>query len=64
MPTLGPTPIPEDLTDEQVLFLTDILPTSYWGVENGCVKRDDTVVVLGCGPVGLADHEMGGLQRR
>jgi S-(hydroxymethyl)glutathione dehydrogenase/alcohol dehydrogenase len=50
---VGPTPVPEELTDEQVLFLTDILPTSYWGVENGCVKRDDTVVVLGCGPVGL-----------
>lgn len=36
-----------------MLFLTDILPTSYWGVENGGVKKDDTVVVLGCGPVGL-----------
>lgn len=48
---VGPTVIPEDLTDEQVLFLTDILPTSYWGVENGSVKRDDTVIVLGCGPV-------------
>ena len=50
---VGPTVVPEDLTDEQVLFLTDILPTSYWGVENGGVKKDDTVVVLGCGPVGL-----------
>lgn len=50
---VGPTKIPEELTDEQVLFLTDILPTSYWGVENGGVKPGDTVVVLGCGPVGL-----------
>ncbi|HVI39062.1 MAG TPA: zinc-dependent alcohol dehydrogenase [Anaerovoracaceae bacterium] len=50
---VGPTLVPDELTDEQVLFLTDILPTSYWGVENGCVKRDDTVIVLGCGPVGL-----------
>ena len=50
---VGPRVVPEDLTDEQVLFLTDILPTSYWGAENGGVKRDDTVVVLGCGPVGL-----------
>jgi S-(hydroxymethyl)glutathione dehydrogenase/alcohol dehydrogenase len=50
---VGPTLVPEELTDEQVLFLTDILPTSYWGVENGGVKKDDTVVVLGCGPVGL-----------
>ncbi|WP_434512523.1 zinc-dependent alcohol dehydrogenase [Desulfitobacterium sp. AusDCA] len=50
---VGPRKVPEDLTDEQVLFLTDILPTSYWGVENGGVKKGDTVVVLGCGPVGL-----------
>lgn len=50
---VGPTLVPEELVDEQVLFLTDILPTSYWGVENGGVKKDDTVVVLGCGPVGL-----------
>ncbi len=50
---IGPVVVPDELTDEQVLFLTDILPTSYWGVENGRVKRDDTVVVLGCGPVGL-----------
>ena len=50
---VGPTVVPDELTDEQVLFLTDILPTSYWGVENGGVKKDDTVVVLGCGPVGL-----------
>lgn len=50
---VGPSPVSEELTDEQVLFLTDILPTSYWGVENGGVKNGDTVVVLGCGPVGL-----------
>ncbi len=50
---VGPTVIPEDLTDEQVLFLTDILPTSFWGVETAGVKKGDTVVVLGCGPVGL-----------
>ena len=50
---VGPKVIPESLTDEQVLFLTDILPTSFWGVDNGGVKPGDTVVVLGCGPVGL-----------
>ncbi|WP_111928607.1 zinc-dependent alcohol dehydrogenase [Clostridium tertium] len=50
---VGPTIIPEGLEDEQVLFLTDILPTSYWGVEMSCMKKGDTVVVLGCGPVGL-----------
>lgn len=50
---VGPKVINEDLSDEQVLFLTDILPTSYWGTEIGNVKNGDTVVVLGCGPVGL-----------
>ncbi len=50
---VGPLLIPSDLEDEQVLFLTDILPTSYWGVDIGGVKPGDTVVVLGCGPVGL-----------
>ncbi len=50
---VGPVVVPEELTDEQVLFLTDILPTSRWGVEIGGVKAGDTVVVLGCGPVGL-----------
>ncbi|GLC30019.1 zinc-dependent alcohol dehydrogenase [Clostridium omnivorum] len=50
---VGPTKVPEELTDEQVLFLTDILPTSYWGVDIGGVKPGDTVVILGCGPVGL-----------
>jgi S-(hydroxymethyl)glutathione dehydrogenase/alcohol dehydrogenase len=50
---VGPTKVPEELSDEQLLFLTDILPTSYWGVDIGGVKPGDTVVVLGCGPVGL-----------
>lgn len=50
---VGPVKVPEELTDEQVLFLTDILPTSRWGVDIAGVKKGDTVVVLGCGPVGL-----------
>ena len=50
---VGPKVIPEDLKDEQVLFLTDILPTSLWGTEIANVKKGDTVAVLGCGPVGL-----------
>ncbi|HYE82947.1 MAG TPA: zinc-dependent alcohol dehydrogenase [Clostridia bacterium] len=50
---VGPFKVPEELTDEQVLFLTDILPTSYWGAEIGGVTKGDTVAVLGCGPVGL-----------
>lgn len=49
----GPRIIPENLTDEKVLFLTDILPTAYWGVKQANVKAGDTVVILGSGPVGL-----------
>lgn len=50
-----PFVIPEssELEDESVLFLSDVLPTAYWSVENSEVKPGDTVVVLGCGPVGL-----------
>ncbi|MCZ8521127.1 MULTISPECIES: zinc-dependent alcohol dehydrogenase [Paenibacillus] len=50
-----PFVIPQDaeVEDEQVLFLSDILPTAYWAVENSGVKPGDTVIVLGSGPVGL-----------
>jgi alcohol dehydrogenase len=48
-------PIPESLTDEQVLFLTDILATGYEvGVLRGKVSPGDTVVIVGAGPVGLS----------
>ena len=47
--------IPEGLTDEQVLFLADILPTAYEvGVLNGGVTPGDTVAIVGAGPIGLA----------
>ncbi|MEK8199453.1 zinc-dependent alcohol dehydrogenase [Lysinibacillus sp. FSL M8-0134] len=42
-----------ELEDEALLFISDIVPTAYWSVENAGVKKGDTVVVLGCGPVGL-----------
>jgi len=50
-----PFVIPEscELEDEAVLFMSDVLPTAYWSVENAGVKKGDTVVVLGCGPIGL-----------
>ncbi|MBE6907893.1 MAG: glutathione-dependent formaldehyde dehydrogenase [Ruminococcaceae bacterium] len=50
---VGPVIVPNELEDDQVLFLTDVLPTSYWTVENAGVKKGDIVVVLGCGPIGL-----------
>jgi alcohol dehydrogenase len=47
--------IPSTLSDEQVLFLADILPTSYEvGVLAGEVKPGDTVAIVGAGPIGLA----------
>ena len=46
--------VPETtIPDEKVLFLSDILPTAYWSVLNAGVKKGDTVIVLGSGPVGL-----------
>ncbi|HEX8440054.1 zinc-dependent alcohol dehydrogenase [Archangium sp.] len=50
---VGPMRIPDDMEDEEVLFLTDILPTGYQGAEMGNIQAGDTVVVFGCGPVGL-----------
>ncbi len=44
--------IPDALSDEQALFLTDILPTGYMGAELAEVGAGDVVVVFGCGPVG------------
>ncbi|USK75753.1 zinc-dependent alcohol dehydrogenase [Peribacillus frigoritolerans] len=50
-----PFVIPEscELEDEALLFMSDVLPTAYWSVENAGVKKDDTVAILGCGPIGL-----------
>ncbi|GAB6930264.1 zinc-dependent alcohol dehydrogenase [Paenibacillus sp. JCM 10914] len=50
-----PFVIPEDaeLEDESLLLLSDALPTALWSVENAGVKPGDTVIVLGCGPIGL-----------
>ena len=47
--------VPDELSDEQVLFLADILPTAYEvGVLNGRVEPGDTVAIVGAGPIGLA----------
>src|SRR6185503_19110158 len=47
--------VPDALTDEQVLFLADILPTAYEvGILNGRVGPGDTVAIVGAGPIGLA----------
>jgi threonine dehydrogenase-like Zn-dependent dehydrogenase len=50
---VGPMKIPDDMDDEDVLFLSDIFPTGYQAAEMGGIRDGDTVVVFGCGPVGL-----------
>lgn len=49
----GPRIVPENLTDEQVLFLTDIFPTGYTGIDWGGVTGGETVAIFGSGPVGI-----------
>jgi threonine dehydrogenase-like Zn-dependent dehydrogenase len=48
---VGPIKVPETLTDEQVLFLSDIFPTGYMGAEQANIRPGDTVAIWGCGPV-------------
>lgn len=48
-----PIKVPPELTDEQVLFLSDIFPTGYMGAEMCNIKPGDVVAVWGAGPVGL-----------
>jgi threonine dehydrogenase-like Zn-dependent dehydrogenase len=49
---VGPLKIQTDLSDEKVLFLSDIFPTGYMAAENAQIQPGDTVAVWGCGPVG------------
>ena len=49
----GLHPIPDELTDEDVLFVGDILSTGFFGAERGDIKPGDTVAVFGSGPVGM-----------
>jgi threonine dehydrogenase-like Zn-dependent dehydrogenase len=50
---VGPIVVPDGLSDEQVLFLSDILPTGWMAAENAQIEQGDVVAVWGCGPVGL-----------
>jgi threonine dehydrogenase-like Zn-dependent dehydrogenase len=49
---VGPIKVPDHLSDEQVLFISDIFPTGYMAAENCSITPGDTVAVWGCGPVG------------
>lgn len=50
-----PFKLPEncEIEDEKLVLLADAAATAYWSVDNAGVKADDTVIILGCGPVGL-----------
>jgi threonine dehydrogenase-like Zn-dependent dehydrogenase len=49
---VGPIKVPEGLSDDQVLFLSDIFPTGYMAAEFCDIKAGDTIAIWGCGPVG------------
>jgi threonine dehydrogenase-like Zn-dependent dehydrogenase len=49
---VGPLKVPDEMTDEQVLFLSDIFPTGYMAAEMCNLKGGEVVAVWGCGPVG------------
>ena len=49
---VGPIKVPDSLTDEQVLFLSDIFPTGYMAADMCNIQPGDTIAVWGCGPVG------------
>jgi len=52
MADVGPIKVPDGLTDDQVLFLSDIFPTAWQAAEHCEITPEDTILVLGCGPVG------------
>ena len=49
---IGPIKVPDSLTDDQALFLSDIFPTGYMGAEFCDIQPGDTIAIWGCGPVG------------
>jgi threonine dehydrogenase-like Zn-dependent dehydrogenase len=49
---VGLVKLPDEVTDDQAILLSDIFPTGYFGADLAEVKRGDTVAVFGCGPVG------------
>jgi threonine dehydrogenase-like Zn-dependent dehydrogenase len=49
---IGPLKVPEDMSDDQALFLSDIFPTGYMGADMCGIRPGDVIAVWGCGPVG------------
>jgi threonine dehydrogenase-like Zn-dependent dehydrogenase len=63
---VGPLKVPEGMTDEQVLFLSDIFPTGYMGAEMCDIQGGDVIAIWGAGPVGqfaIASAKMLGAER-
>ena len=50
---VGPIKVPDSLTDEQVLFLSDIFPTAFMAADHCEIGPEDTIAIWGCGPVGV-----------
>lgn len=50
---VGPTVIPEGMDPDDAVLLTDVVPTGYQAAEMGGIKKGDTVVVFGAGPIGI-----------
>lgn len=50
---VGPLKIPDDMDYDDAVLLTDVVPTGYQAAEMGGIKKGDTVVVFGAGPVGI-----------
>ena len=66
MADVAPMKVPEGMTDEEVLFLTDIFPTGYQGAEHAEVQGGDIVAIWGAGPVGyfaIASAKVMGAER-
>lgn len=49
---VGLVKLPEEVTDDQAIMLSDIFPTAYFGAELAEITPGDTVAIFGCGPVG------------
>lgn len=49
----GMTKLPDNVSDKNALFVGDVLSSGYFGAEMCEIKPDDTVVIIGCGPVGI-----------
>lgn len=50
---VGPTIIPQDMDPDDAVLLTDVVPTGYQAAEMGGIKKGDTVVIFGAGPIGI-----------